>query len=142
MLVSPLTRMVNTRLLPISTCGTYPLLGTSKEFVNNDYEFIFIRYLLTSSSSCEWYMYNIICNKNGQNVEQESHNRAEAGSCRHHLPFLPSPRLWLGSLAGDRNDSKLGIPWTSTVTLRYDCLTALRVPSSRHMHACLTPCHA
>ena len=58
------------------------------------------------------------------------------------LPSHPSPRLWLGSLAGDRNDSKLGIPWTSTITLRYDCLTALRVPSSSHMHACLTPCHA
>jgi len=42
------------------------------------------------------------------------------------------------------NDSKLGIPWTSTVTLRYDCLTALRAPSSssRHMHAFLIPCHA
>ena len=58
------------------------------------------------------------------------------------LPSIPAP-LWLGSLAGDRNDSKLGIPWTSTVTLRYaQCLTALRVPSSRHMHACLIPCHA
>ena len=33
------------------------------------------------------------------------------------LPSHPSPRLWLGSLAGDRNDSKLGIPWLSTVTL-------------------------
>jgi len=71
--------------------------------------------------------------------QQSKGSRSRVVQAPPPLPSLPAP---VDRQLGDRNDSKLGIPWLSTVTLRYDCLTALRVPSSRHMHACFIPCHA
>ena len=71
--------------------------------------------------------------------QEQEQGRAGTTSQVPPLPSIPAP---VARQLGDRNDSKLGIPWTRTVTLRYDCLTALRVPSSRHMHACHIPCHA
>ena len=68
--------------------------------------------------------------------QEQEQGRAGTTSQAPPLPPIPAP------VARQLGDSKLGIPWLSTVTLRYDCLTALRVPSSRHMHACFIPCHA
>jgi hypothetical protein len=84
-------------------------------------------------------MYNIICNKNGQNVEQEIHNRARwAGSCRHHLPS-PSPpihprALWLGSLA-----TRMTASWGSRGRAPSPSGTIVWPRCAPHHHATCTP---